>query len=171
VKFNPKHYDSYFGRGACYDALEKYTDALKDYDIALELDSDQSDLWHAKADILCSMDNLDEALECYRTALKISPENVECRFDYGITLYESDMLAEAIKVFKEVIVQSPEWSDGYYAIAKVYAVKNDMGRLIEYLREALELDPGKREDFDSEFPDLVSSRKMKIIREALNDTF
>ena len=115
------------------------------------------------------MDNYDEALQCYRTALKISPENVECRFDYGVTLYESDMLTEAIKVFKEVIVQSPEWSDGHYAIAKVYALKNDIGRTIEHLREALELDPGKREDFDAEFPELVSSRKLKMLREAMND--
>ena len=45
LKYDPKHAESFFGRGSCFDALDQHAKALEDYDAALAINNKYSELW------------------------------------------------------------------------------------------------------------------------------
>ena len=51
IRNDPKHYESYFGRGSCYDSLEQFRKAYTDFNRALALCRDYPELWYARADV------------------------------------------------------------------------------------------------------------------------
>jgi len=96
-KHEPNHYESFFGRGSCYDSLENFRKALTDYNKALSLCKDYAEIWYAKADLLYNMGRARESLLSYRMVTRLEPKNYEAWLDYGETLYELRYLKQALK--------------------------------------------------------------------------
>ena len=161
---DPLDFQAYFGRAVCYDACEMHTEALKDYDSAIKIDPNNPDLWHAKAFALQNMERFDEAVIAYQKSVSLEPENIECRNDLGIALLELKRIDEAKHTFEEIIQMAPKWSEGYYSLAKVYAVEMAIDNAANYLSNAIKLDPSKEKRFLREFPKLLGSNEnmMKI---------
>ena len=145
------HCESYYGRGSCYDALEQYTEALKDYDKALELFSEYTDVWYAKADVLFNIQDIDGSLDCYQIALKLNPEDNECRLDYGLTLAESKQFDKAEEQFLHLIHHNAEWYAAYYELAKIKHIQNNEIEAKELLKKAISLEKTKVEEMKSDF--------------------
>jgi tetratricopeptide (TPR) repeat protein len=61
--------------------LGVYTEAIKYYDKALEIDPKDANVWVNKAVALHKLEKYDEAIECYDKALEIDPEDSTARYD------------------------------------------------------------------------------------------
>ena len=67
--------DAYLIRGFARNRLQQYESALRDFDLAITLDSERKDLWEHKAYSLVSMGRLTEALQCYDYLTQLYPDD------------------------------------------------------------------------------------------------
>lgn len=55
--------------------IKNYEEAMKNFNKALELNSDNEEIWINKANVLVHLRKYQEALRCYDIVLKLNPEN------------------------------------------------------------------------------------------------
>ena len=72
-KDNPEGYDN---RADCYIAMEDYTNALKDYDKAIDLDSEDPRYLLLRAAFYSSREQYDLALMDVNDAIQIDPNSI-----------------------------------------------------------------------------------------------
>ncbi|MEP7234521.1 MAG: tetratricopeptide repeat protein, partial [Ignavibacteriota bacterium] len=168
IKYDPKHAESYFGRGSCYDALDHPRKALEDYDAALAINNKNSELWYAKADALYNLGKLPEALLAYKMVLELSPKDFEAWFDYAETLLDERRLTEAARAYESATAIEPEWADAHYGRSKaLYLLGAHLESAVELLI-SFRLDETKKKNFESEFPILGSEDTFKQLEEIVN---
>jgi len=161
---DPEHYESYFGRGSCYDVREEYRKALGDYNRALALCRDYPELWYAKADLLYNMGRVRESLSCYRMVTRLEPGNFEAWLDYGETLQELGYLRQALKAFDKAVESNPRSADPHYCRAKVLVALRRYFDAAESFRTSFQIDPDKKLEFERDYP---GSRSIKELRNLL----
>ncbi|MBZ0113282.1 MAG: tetratricopeptide repeat protein [Thermoanaerobaculia bacterium] len=69
------------------------------------------------------LDHLGEtrkALEVYRRALKLSPEEATLNFNYAITLANEGELDAAIAAAGQAVISKPEWPSPHFVLAQLY---------------------------------------------------
>jgi tetratricopeptide (TPR) repeat protein len=159
-----------YGRGTCYDALEQHDKALTDYEAALAIEPDYSDLWYAKADALFNLRRTDDSIAAYRKALELQPNDAECWYDYASTVLEMGDVLEALHGFNECIRIQPMWADAYYATAKTLCAAGQPISAVPFLEKTFELDSTKREEFAIDFPLIAGPLGMEYLKHALNST-
>jgi tetratricopeptide (TPR) repeat protein len=156
-----------YGRGTCHDALERYHEAISDYERALTLRPDAADVWYAKADALFNLRRTEESIACYQRALALAPEDFECWHDYGATCLEGGNDDEAVRAFAECIRIDPTWPDGYVAMAKAMCLSVDYDAAFSNLQMAYTLDPTLAQDFDEEFSRVAGPFGVELLRSLL----
>lgn len=72
-----KKENSWLLLGFAYNRLEKYEDALIQFDKAIEIDPKRVDLWEHKAYTLTKLGRYMEVLKCYEVMTGIKPDNPE----------------------------------------------------------------------------------------------
>jgi tetratricopeptide (TPR) repeat protein len=76
INLAPSEIDSYLLRGDIYKDLEKYSDALSNYDQAISLDKTYSISFFKRAMLYKMLDNGDDALRDFNIAIKYAPDDV-----------------------------------------------------------------------------------------------
>lgn len=102
----------YFYRGAAYQALEKFDEAILDYTKALELNDKMTDAYYNRAKILLSRKDV-----------------------------ENPDLDRAIADLKKAIALDPNFTNALYAMAAALKKIEKYNEAIEYLDLVLELQP------------------------------
>ena len=65
---------------------EKYNEAIKAYDKAIEINPQDSDVWYKKGNILNKLGKYNEAIKAYEKAIEIDPHNSNAWNNKGVTL-------------------------------------------------------------------------------------
>jgi tetratricopeptide (TPR) repeat protein len=68
--------DAYVKKADALAADRRYEEALKLYDMAIDVDPESCEAWTNKANVLKMLGRLREALECAERALDISPSPI-----------------------------------------------------------------------------------------------
>jgi tetratricopeptide (TPR) repeat protein len=63
------------------------------------------------------------------------------KFDQGIQFYQQGKFDEAIEAFEDVIINKPDFAEGYYNLGMAYLRQGDTNRAIEVISKAIELKP------------------------------
>ena len=79
-----------------------------------------------------------------RLELCFTPESLDDRYTYGVTLLNDGRLSEAREEFETALRMNPRVDYVYYALAACFALSGDMENLHEHLRRAIELEPRNR---------------------------
>ena len=160
LKLDPGDRTSLMYRASVLKDLHRYNESAEASQMAIELFSNESNLWKTnawigKGDALNASGRKDEALEAYRSALEIieldiqeNPENSRALERKGRALYKMGEYEEALEAFDRSIEVSP----GPYAISSAsdaaWAGKGDvllkLGRneeALEAFRQAIEIFP------------------------------
>ncbi len=160
LKLDPGHRASLMYRASVLKDLHRYNESAEAYQKAIELFSNESNLWKTnawigKGDALNASGRKDEALEAYRSAVEVielniqeNPENSRAWERKGRALYRMGEYEKAIDAFDRSIEVSP----GPYAISSAsyfaWVGKGDallkLGRneeALEAYRQAVELYP------------------------------
>jgi len=95
-----------YWRGFILEMLGKYKDALKVYDLVINLDPKNPDVWNAKGNLLSELKRTDEALICYDKALELclddSPDATSLNRK-GNALLELGRFEEAVQCYEEAL--------------------------------------------------------------------
>jgi predicted O-linked N-acetylglucosamine transferase (SPINDLY family) len=129
------------GRGEIFLRLERWDEALKDFDLALAAGADAAATWNNRGLALNKLRRFDEALESYARAAALSPESGEIYNNRGDTLRELRRFDQALANFAQALRLNPvDWS-AFHNRAVTLA---QMGRIEDALHsyaQALQLNP------------------------------
>lgn len=139
----------YFTKGKVLFDEEKYAEAIKALDKALNIDPEHVMANYLKALALCKVNKSDEAIECLNIVAEKTENFLIQQQVYLILgyLYSTRNNIElAIEYFEKVIGTGLEASAAYNALAALYHKKGDIKKAIENAKKALEL---KNDNFNA----------------------
>lgn len=77
----------------------------------------ESDYWYHKGVVLNSMEKDEQALECYRQALKLNQHHKASIFNLACAFEKLGKYEEALSQFKQAVGVEESWPDAHYGLA------------------------------------------------------
>lgn len=168
-KINPQTAESLLGIGACYQAMNNYSQAAEFYIKSLEKDPNNAETAYYVALAFSNAENFDMAKTYAKRTLVIDPNNKNAkelmtyvieqentvRMDKAIEFFEKEDYTQALNLLNSVIVQDNTDSNAYYYRAMIYdnqkkyqlaindykkAIQNNSQMLIAYYAIAVDYD-------------------------------
>jgi len=127
--------------GITYDRLERYQEAIEEFQKALKLDPDYLEVWNNLAVTFYNMGKLEDALKLLQKAIKLYPDSAEAHNNLGNLYAHAGKLDEAIKEFKEAIKINPGFARARNNLGNIYAEQKKSEEAIKEFKEAIRLDP------------------------------
>src|SRR5271169_3724713 len=93
---------------------EKYNEAIKAYDKAIEINPHDSYAWDGKGVALGKLGKSDEAKTAFDKAIEIYPQYSKAWYNKGLALDQLNKYDEAIKAFDKAIEVNPHYSAAWY---------------------------------------------------------
>ncbi len=112
-----KNYSSrelpYYNLARLYLAQEQLEEALENVVKALQFNKDLAMAHNLKGMVHEKLNQMDEAVDAYRTAVKYDPLNVNFNFNLGVALFKNNELEEAGEIFNRLSTKAtdPEMKD------------------------------------------------------------
>jgi superkiller protein 3 len=130
----------FYGLGNTYFASQKYADALKLYQKALQIDPKMAAGYKKLGDTQRLLGREKEAISAYKNALQFGYNTLETRFWLGTLMLETKQLEEAIKDLEAVALEMPK-AEVFISIGNGYEkLKRDVSA-IEAYQKAIDADP------------------------------
>ena len=85
----------------------------------------------------------DDAIENYRDALALEPNDAITHYDLALALKYQGSTKEALKEFQEAVQLKPKWADAHYGLGAVWYDLQDPDAALKEVRIAAALDPGQ----------------------------
>jgi tetratricopeptide (TPR) repeat protein len=131
--------------GTTLQQQERYAEALKAFDKAVQLRPDDAELWRQLGDILVQLARFDQALLSYQHVLKLNPRHPDALYKSGALLNQFGRYAEAIAQLDLGDEVLPNHAPTLQARARtLYNLKRFVESLAEG-RRAYQLDPASAE--------------------------
>ena len=141
----------YFYRGQAYRRLEKYVEALADFDKAVEIKPDLAPGFFEAGLAYQAQEKYKQAIKSYDSAIKISPDNAEYVYSRCVSKSWSGDNAGAREDCRKAVKLKPDYVDAWATLGRAH---EDLGQLDEAekcYKKVLELDPknkGAQEGLD-----------------------
>jgi len=108
--------------------------------LSLEKDNDLADAWRALGDVYSLSEQTEDALRCYREAIRAQPEDALAYAALGGLFNLKDEPEEAMAAFEKAINIDPKLAEAHYALGLLLQRKEDWGRACESFEEAIVLE-------------------------------
>ncbi|CAH1996272.1 unnamed protein product [Acanthoscelides obtectus] len=135
-------------RSTIYMQTEKLQECLDDFDRAVELGPEISDVYHHRGQVKLLMDRTDEARQDFKKAVELNPDFPfsviqKCYSDYRHAMQSQDafLLAQAMQDFRNSIERFPSCPETYILFAQVKTEKQEFQEAEQLYKKALEMDP------------------------------
>ncbi len=84
--------------------------------------------------------DVEEAIEEYKQAIRINPDDATAHINLGVAYVESGMYKEAIEACKQAIRIDPDYADAYVILGAAYVLLNDIDSALEQYKILENLD-------------------------------
>jgi tetratricopeptide (TPR) repeat protein len=128
--------DNLAKNGHVDDKINSRADFLK----ALQSQETSHYLYSYLGDSLAAIDNLCEAINCYKKAIEIKPD-VTGYLKLGEVLAKNKQVEEAINSYKKALEINREAAEVYLNLGKVLVQQDNLDEAIAYCKKALEINP------------------------------
>ncbi len=138
-------------RGSTYMSLDKYGEALKDFNRAVELAPEVSDNYYWRSRALAKSDRLEDAFKDAQRALLLKPNNKYSKrqkkqFDYAFSMKAYDLMKDgeysaAMNAIDKAILLNQDNAYNYNLRGRLYIKSNKMDLAEKDIKRAIELDP------------------------------
>ncbi|KAL2747199.1 mitochondrial import receptor subunit TOM70 [Vespula maculifrons] len=135
-------------RASLYMQLENPEKSFIDFDLAINLDPNCSDIYHHRGQIDLLMEKMDEAKEDFQKAVDLNPDFAlayvqKCYTDYRYAIVKRDVLLveSCLKNFEKAFEKFPDCPDCYTLYAEVLSETLDYKKADWYFAKAIEKDP------------------------------
>jgi len=122
---------------------EEYAKALPYLEIAIKTDIPSLKAWAYFKIGYCygKLKSHAKAIEAYKQAFRIDPNNAAAYYNLGIAYYELGLYKDAIEAFKQAIRIDPEEAAAYYNLGVNYGQLGLHKDAIEAFKQAIRIDP------------------------------
>jgi tetratricopeptide (TPR) repeat protein len=129
----------YYMRAIYKRRLDRFTDAIADYQLTVQKDPKYSDAWMNMGLLQEHLGDSITAMKNYQEAIRTNPDNFRAYLNVGALLLDQHKYEEAIPLFKKGIACKVEETSGYMELGDCYVQlkQNDLG--CEYYRMAEDL--------------------------------
>ncbi len=141
IEKDPNNYKNYLERATYLGILKNYTEAMKDVDRALLIDSTQSDIFLVKGDLHFKMSNEKEAYNDYAYCIQLNPKNTDCllkKAAIDILLKNYNL---AIGHINTALKENETLPYAYYLKGRLYKETGDTTLASSSYQTAIEVDP------------------------------
>ncbi len=141
---------NYYGRGSSYHKLEKYDQALEDYEEVLKTERSNPKIYNSFVywDLAWIAEQKGERmkeLQLYRKALKYDPTNKKLKMTYALNLIEVERYNDGVKILDELIEE--EFQHPYLFSNRALGLIH----LNRFDEATLDLEKAKEQDPDNPF--------------------
>ena len=141
MAYDRKTAEKWVNEGVKLAEQGKYSEALRCFDRALEINPKDAFAWVGKGIVLNGLSRHEEALRCFERALAIDPKDAAAWNNKGNALRKLGRYSEALRCFETALEIDPKYADAWYNKGNAL---DDLGRYVEAVEcydRALEIDP------------------------------
>lgn len=120
LQLNSENSSTIIKQAFAHESLGDSEGALSILDKAMSADRKNPKFFSGKAKILTKLNRDVEALDSYREALKLNPDNYTVMTQIGILLREMSKYSEAIKIFNLALSKAPKYRVAKYEKDRTY---------------------------------------------------
>jgi tetratricopeptide (TPR) repeat protein len=135
----------YFNKGGSFGKLSKFGKALIAYDQCLEISHPEEPVFEQalvnRGIALFHMQRFDEALSCYNSALKLSPNDAKAWFNKGSVSLDRNDLYEAERCYRQAVANNARFDSAHCNLGVVLQRLGRLDEAIECLDRAVALNP------------------------------
>jgi tetratricopeptide (TPR) repeat protein len=145
LEMNPKYSGAYMRLGDIYMGRRQYDEAEQQYRKAVEAEPNATICNLKLAKLLAQKpEGKEEAIRCYRVALKNRPEIAEAQYQLGQLLNDKHDVGGAIAAFQQAVHVKPDMTDALNDLAWALATQSDAKlrnglQAVEFASRAAEL--------------------------------
>jgi tetratricopeptide (TPR) repeat protein len=140
IEERPGDLDLYMQRGTLYMGRNLHKEAIRDFTLALELDSERPEVYKALADAYLANNMSYDALEVMKDAYSTFPDSVHI----GLKLAEYHLILKqylaAMNLTNSILENNPGMADAHLFQGIVYREMETPQKAMESLQNAVELD-------------------------------
>ncbi|CAD8213903.1 unnamed protein product [Paramecium octaurelia] len=137
----PEDSNYYNGKAETLKYLNRFEEALENYDLAIQKNPEDFDYYINKAITLDEMDRFEEALEHFDLAIQKNLEDPDYYNYKAVTLDKMNRLEEALKYYDLAIQKNPEESYFYFNKANTLDKMNRLKDALENYDLAIQKNP------------------------------
>jgi tetratricopeptide (TPR) repeat protein len=134
IHLNPS-YDAYFHRGGMYRFQGNLEDAIKDYDLAIDIDPKNAKTYNERGLVWLDRGDLDKAISDYNTAIRLDVNETKALLNRGTVRRIRGDLHGALADFNEALSRRGEDD---YEIAETFYQRGSLLELMGASNDALE---------------------------------
>ncbi|MFQ5901743.1 MAG: tetratricopeptide repeat protein, partial [Thermodesulfobacteriota bacterium] len=132
VEKSPKKARGYHDFGLAYYRLDRYKEAIKEYQTALQLKPDYPKVYNDLGLASYGLRQYQKAIKEYKIALRLGPDFPKAHYNLGVVYYTLGRYQEAIKEYRMAIQIKPDYPEAHNNLGNVY---NSVGRWQEAIQE------------------------------------
>lgn len=141
IKLNPVNADLHYFKGSVLIKLEAYVEAIKEFDLAIKIDSMFSPAYAQRAKCFAATGNTIAAIKEINKAIMINPKSSEAYSEWGYILINMAKYSEAIPVFDTAITLSPHIASFYIGRGCAYGMLGNNSKSILDHTYGIQLEP------------------------------
>jgi len=122
--------------------MGNYSEALKEFNMALEYNPDFHELNYFIGVCKNNLGEFDGAIENFNAVLDSDPSNLPARLKLGIALHNYKMWDKAINLYKNILNANPKYADIHYNLGLAYLGQGKVNEAIGAFEGALKINPG-----------------------------
>jgi tetratricopeptide (TPR) repeat protein len=142
---DPTSAEAFYGLGSVYLKQERLREARASFEKAVKLESGYPDTlpnaWNNLGLLATREGNIDTAIDCFREALRVSPDHFVALENLGNAYRQSRRWDDALKTLQRAVVIRPRDPEANYSLGMVFAQTDDTEHAFEYLQRALKQNP------------------------------
>lgn len=141
IKINSTNPWAYTNLSCAYDDISNKDEALKNLNLAIQINPNEIDAIYNKVLILKKYGDLEDALLTVNNLIKINPNFDLAYYLLGEVFYELNSKEQAIDSYLKSITLNPNNANAYFKLANIYLVKRDFEKSLINYNLALNLNP------------------------------
>lgn len=141
IQLDPEYYSAYNNRGIVLDEMGRYSEALRDYDIAIALYPLDADYYVNRGVTYHNLRRYEDAIREYDIALTFDEESANTYRNRGVTQEAMGRLGEAIWSFNQSIRLDSTNAELFYSRGNVFKGMEQYEKALADFDQAIFLDP------------------------------
>jgi len=144
----PEFIEVFINIGNCFLKLEKYDEAIAQYNKFLEAARVKNEKSELQAQALASIgeiyvkqENMEKAQEFFMKSVELNPKNEILAYNVAEIFFGNNKNEEAAKYYLVASQIKPQWGTPYLKLGYVYLNLGDIPKAIEYFNKFMEVDP------------------------------
>ena len=132
---------AYLHRGLAFDKQGQFENAIKDYNMAIALNSSYYQAYNNRGVVLEKIGQFENAIKDYNMAIILNPSNYEAYDNLGVLYGNAGLIDKAIENFDKSLAINQNYYNAYNNRGLLYFSLGRYDRALNDFNKALELEP------------------------------